>query len=71
MMIRVMYNDGNFDIVKPGLLDMLIERESITSFKRSEGWIVIGRDPIRKNRRPDYSGPERRMDTSGYGLSPA
>lgn len=69
MMIRVMYSDGNFDIVKPGLLDRLIEQESITGFKRSAGWIVIGRDPIRTNRKSSYSGPERRQH--GFPLSPA
>jgi hypothetical protein len=71
MMIRVMYNDGNFDIVKPDLLDMLIEQQSITSFKRSEGWIVLGRDPTRKTRHQDYTGPERRQHSFSYGLSPA
>ena len=64
MMIRVMYNDGNFDIVKPDRLDMLIEQQAITSFKRAEGWIVLGRDPTRKTSHQDYSGPERRLQSS-------
>ena len=63
MMIRVMYNDGNFDIVKPDLLDKLIDQQAITSFKRAEGWIVLGRDPTRKNLHQDYSGPERRLQS--------
>lgn len=67
MMIRVMYSDGNFDIVKPGFLDRLIGEEAITSFKRSEGWIVLGRDPVRGSRNHDYAGPERRH----YGLTAA
>lgn len=69
MMIRVMYNDGSFDIVKPGLLDRLIEEASITGFKRSAGWIVIGRDPIRTELKSTYTGPERRQ--SSFQLSPA
>lgn len=69
MMIRVMYSDGNFDIVKPGLLHRLIEQESIAGFKRSTGWIVIGRDPIRTDRTTSYSGPERRQHD--FRLNPA
>lgn len=69
MMIRVMYSDGNFDIVKPGLLDRLIEQESIAGFKRSAGWIVIGRDPIRTDRTTSYAGPDRRQ--RDFPLSPA
>jgi hypothetical protein len=69
MMIRIMYNDGNFDIIKPGLLNALIEKEAITSFKRSDGWIVIGRDPIRRGGNRAYAGPERRR--SGLSAVPA
>ncbi len=61
MMIRVMYSDGRFDIVKPNLLDDLIERDVITSFKRSTGWAVVGRDPIRSSDRAEYGGAERRV----------
>ena len=61
MMIRVMYSDGRFDIVKPNLLEELIEQDVITSFKRSTGWAVVGRDPIRSPDRAEYSGAERRV----------
>ena len=60
-MIRVMYSDGRFDIVKPNLLEELIEQDVITSFKRSTGWAVVGRDPIRSSDRAEYSGAERRV----------
>ena len=61
MMIRVMYSDGRFDMVKPELLDNLIKEQVVTSFKRASGWAVVGRDPIRSGDRTDYSGPERRV----------
>lgn len=61
MMIRVMYSDGRFDMVKPSLLEKLIKEEAVTSFKRSSGWAVVGRDPIRSNDKTDYSGAERRV----------
>lgn len=60
MMIRVMYNNGAFDIVKPAMLDSLLEDNALLSFKRSDGWAVVGRDPIRMTSRTSYKGPERR-----------
>ena len=61
MMIRVMYSDGRFDMVKPSLLEKLLKEEAVTSFKRSSGWAVVGRDPIRSEYKIDYSGAERRV----------
>jgi len=60
MMIRVMYSDGRFDMVKPNLLEKLLKEEAVTSFKRSSGWAVVGRDPIRSNDKIVYRGAERR-----------
>lgn len=61
MMIRVMYNDGRFDMVKPQLLDTLLTSQRVTSFKRAGGWAVVGRDPVRTSRRGGkYHGLERR-----------
>jgi hypothetical protein len=34
MLIRVMYDDGKFDMVKPQMLDTLLETNRVTSFKR-------------------------------------
>ena len=61
MMIRVMYSDGRFDMVKPELLDSLIKEQVVTSFKRASGWAVVGRDPIRNSGRANYGGAERRV----------
>ena len=61
MMIRVMYSDGRFDMVKPSLLDDLIQKQTVTSFKRNSGWAVVGRDPIRSKGRGNYRGLERRL----------
>jgi hypothetical protein len=55
-----MYSDGRFDMVKPNLLEKLIKEEAVTSFKRSSGWAVVGRDPIRSDGKIDYKGAERR-----------
>jgi hypothetical protein len=62
MMIRVMYSDGRFDMVKSSMLDNLLDQQSVTSFKRSSGWAVVGRDPVRSSGRSAYQGDERRHD---------
>jgi hypothetical protein len=56
-----MYCDGRFDMVKPSLLEKLLKEEAVTSFKRSSGWTVVGRDPIRSEDKIDYGGVERRV----------
>jgi len=40
-------------------LQLMITTKKIHSFKRSDGWVVIGRDKIRKKFRP-YKGQNRR-----------
>lgn len=61
MLIRVMYSDGRFDMVKPNMLDNLLEQQKVTSFKRASGWAVVGRDAIRSTGRSGYRGVERRL----------
>ena len=61
MLIRVMYSDGRFDMVKPNTLDDLINQQRVASFKRSSGWAVVGRDEIRRSGRSSYIGIERRL----------
>jgi len=61
MLIRVMYSDGKFDMVKPHLLDNLIDQQKITSFKRTTGWAVVGRDALRSSTQENYRGTDRRL----------
>jgi hypothetical protein len=56
-----MYSDGRFDMVKPGVLDELLEQQVVTSFKRSDGWAVVGRDALRSSNQARYRGAERRQ----------
>ena len=61
MLIRVMYDNGLFDMVKPQLLDTLLETKKLSGFKRTNGWAVVGRDAIRSNRRSQsFQGRDRR-----------
>ena len=60
MMIRVFYTDGTFDMVKPKMLDYLLDKKKIKRFKRSNGWAVVGKDAIRSGSSNSYWGEERR-----------
>jgi hypothetical protein len=51
MLIQVKYPNNRYDYVKNNILDIMIESNKITEFKRSTGWVRIGIDPIRKTRR--------------------
>ena len=61
MLIRVMYKDGMFDMVKPQMLENLLEEHKVTSFKRSTGWVFVGRDSIRRGSSEGFWGQERRV----------
>lgn len=54
MLIQVNYPDNRFDYVKEKILDTLIEARKIARFRRSSGWVTLGMDPVRTNRR-DYT----------------
>lgn len=57
MLIPVLYPDDTYDLVEDISLNELIMKNRIKAFKRSNGWVRIGEDPIR---RIEYAGPERR-----------
>jgi len=60
MMIRVRYPDGLTRMVRPPLLHQLIRTQKICEFRRADGWVKLGVDPIRHRRLMEYTGPERR-----------
>jgi hypothetical protein len=51
MLIQVHYTDDRFDYVKDKTLDTLIEAKQIRQFRRSNGWVTVGVDPVRASRR--------------------
>lgn len=63
--IEAIFLDGTSHHVLPRVLDVLLENNSITRFKRTDGWVTVGVDPVRAKRRNDlcplYYGPERRV----------
>ncbi|HEY5973112.1 MAG TPA: hypothetical protein VIU41_00070 [Geobacteraceae bacterium] len=60
MLIPVIYIDNNVGMVDPERLDRLIESRQIMAFRRSEGMVRIGHDPVR-SRSGSYDGLERRQ----------
>jgi hypothetical protein len=60
MMIPVMLKDGTDELVQPQVLDRLLDEDRVMFFKRSAGWVVIGRDPLRGMGGGVYEGTERR-----------
>ena len=66
MLLKVQYQNDTFDMVKPHILEGLISSRQIKRFRRSEGWVTLGVDPIR-GPRTEYTGVERRKTSSVAG----
>jgi hypothetical protein len=62
MLIKVMYQNNEYGVVKPFLLDDLIDSGKIRKFLRSEGWVTLGMDRVRVSDY-GYTGPERRTNS--------
>ena len=63
MLIQVAYLDNRYDYLKEFQLDRLLELRQVSGFRRKSGWVRVGFDPIREERRDfPYYGPERRTD---------
>jgi hypothetical protein len=61
MAIGVIYKNNRRGRVEDYLLDDLIKEDKIKAFRRSTGWVKVGRDPIREMwSESKYNGQERR-----------
>lgn len=60
MLIRVKYVDERFDMVRPEILDRLLEAGKVREFQRRDGWVMPGLGRLRSMNKNGYSGPERR-----------
>lgn len=62
MRIQVLFHGyEGFQYVPDYLLGRLIARCKVQAFRRSNGWAVIGLDPVRGRDNGMYAGPERRL----------
>ena len=60
MFIPVVLKDGHEELVSKEELQFLLLTQKTMLFKRSDGWVVIGRDRMRDQKVP-YNGLERRQ----------
>jgi hypothetical protein len=61
MMIEVLLKgDTEHQVVQGYVLSELLARGRVHSFRRSSGWVVVGRDPVRQSAKIIYYGDERR-----------
>ena len=60
MLIPVVLKGGHEELVSKDELQFLLFTQKIMHFKRSDGWVVLGRDQMRNQRTP-YNGEERRQ----------
>jgi hypothetical protein len=62
-LVKAELRDGTVCQLAHEALVRLLVRNEIARFQRSDGWAVIGRDPLRnKEKGPVYSIPERRIN---------
>ena len=60
-LIRVELKDRTICRMAQKAFDLFLAQDKIIKFERSDGWVVIGRDPLRSAVTSGaYSGPERR-----------
>lgn len=61
MKIPVIFGDGTPGVVGDEELESFVRKRRILSFQRSDGWILIGRGPLRDpSHKNTYEGNERR-----------
>jgi hypothetical protein len=65
MMVPVMLKDGTEEIVSSQVLDRMLESGQVMFFRRTKGWVVVGRDSVRGMGGILYRGRERRTDLTG------
>lgn len=60
MLVPVVLKGGKEELVNKDELQFLLTTQHVLFFKRSDGWVVLGRDRMRSQRVP-YQGVERRQ----------
>ncbi len=59
-MIQVVYRDGKEDLVEQKFLDILLHMGEVQEFRRSDHWVNVAEDPIRRSGDDRFVGEERR-----------
>lgn len=65
MKVPVIFVTGQVGIVQGAMLDYLIAEKEIAAFRRSDGWVQVGLDPIRLAQHPRPGSGARDGFSSG------
>lgn len=60
MLIRIMYGDGSFDMVRNDMLDILVANMKVRKIRRSGGWVDLDSGQTRHSLGKHWEGHERR-----------
>jgi len=60
MRVEVIFKNGNRAYVDRSELNLLINSRLIKAFRRGDGWVRLGTDPVRRHRDIGYRGEEKR-----------
>ncbi|WP_407931887.1 GSU3473 family protein [Geomesophilobacter sediminis] len=60
MILRVVRASGQLGFAPASNIDLLIEQREILAFCRTDGWAIIGKDPVRE-RQVSFQGQGRRL----------
>lgn len=61
-LIVVELKDGSVCRMAKKALNVFLSHDRVVKFKRSDGWAVVGEDPLRSNRNTDnFTGIDRRV----------
>lgn len=62
MCIQVVLKSGNKEVVSREDLQFLMLNQQVLFFKRSDGWVVVGRDKMREHESPTVANERRKHE---------
>ncbi len=60
-MVLIIYENGTEELIAGENLQSFLEVGTVVRFRRADGWVYPGLDPVRRKRAARYCGPERRQ----------
>lgn len=62
MRIAVIFRGGQIGHIEPFTLDHLLQEDDVVAFRRSTGWVQVGRDVLRRSQERFFGPRKRRSD---------
>ncbi len=67
MLLKVIYTDKTIGIVDAARLEELMAKGTLGAFLRLDGWVIVGKDPIRRGGKMFHGADRRRQTCEGAG----